>query len=35
LNGYEISAGVDEQEAVVLAVASGTMSRDEFLAWVE
>lgn len=34
LNGYEISLGVDEQEAVVLAVASGSMSRDAFAEWV-
>jgi death-on-curing protein len=34
LNGYEISAVVDEQEEVVLAVAAGTMSRDDFADWV-
>ena len=32
LNGYEIAAGVDEQEAVVLAVASGAMTREQFTA---
>jgi death-on-curing protein len=35
LNGYEISASVDEQEKVVLAVASGAMSRDDFAEWVD
>ena len=35
LNGHEIVASVDEQEEVIIAVASGTMSRDEFASWVE
>lgn len=35
LNGLELSATTDEQEHVVLAVASGAMSRDEFSEWVE
>ncbi len=35
LNGYEIVASVDQQEEVIIAVASGTMSRDEFASWVE
>ena len=41
LNGYETAAGVeiaadvDEQEAVVLAVASGEMERDTFTAWIQ
>jgi death-on-curing protein len=35
LNGYEIAAGVDEQEAVVLAVAAGAMTREQFTAWVK
>jgi death-on-curing protein len=30
LNGHEIVASVDQQEEVIIAVASGTMSRDEF-----
>ncbi len=34
LNGYEIEASVDEQERVVLAVAAGEMTREEFSAWV-
>ena len=35
LNGYDIVATVDEQERVILAVASGTMSREEFTSWIE
>jgi len=35
LNGHEIVGSVDEQEEVILSVASGTMSRDEFASWVE
>ena len=35
LNGYEIVASVDQQEEVIIAVASGTMSRDEFASWIE
>ena len=35
LNGYEISAAVDEQEEVIIAVASGTLSREDFCSWVE
>jgi death-on-curing protein len=34
LNGFEIEADVDEQERVVLAVASSTMSRDELTVWL-
>lgn len=34
LNGHEIAAGIDERETVILAVAAGTMGRDEFAAWV-
>nr|VFJ66299.1 MAG: death on curing protein [Candidatus Kentron sp. FW] len=34
LNGYEIDAGVDEQERVILAVAAGEFSRAEFTAWL-
>lgn len=34
LNGFEIAAGVDEQERTVLAVASGRMSRAELTGWV-
>jgi death on curing protein len=33
LNGHEISATVDEQERVILEVASGDASREEFTRW--
>ena len=35
LNGCELSADVDEQERIILAVASGAMSRDEFASWLD
>jgi len=35
LNGHEIVGSVDEQEEVILSVASGTMSRDKFMSWTE
>jgi death-on-curing protein len=35
LNGYELSAGVDEQESVVLDVARGELRREEFTEWVQ
>jgi death-on-curing protein len=35
LNGYEISASVNEQEEVILSVASGQMSRAEFSEWLK
>ena len=34
LNGFEIDASVDEQERIVLQVASGKLARDEFTAWL-
>ena len=34
LNGFEISATVNEQEQIILSVASGTMERAEFLEWL-
>ena len=34
LNGSEVRAEVDEQEATILKVASGEMSRDEFTRWL-
>jgi death-on-curing protein len=34
LNGWELSAGVDEQEQVILRLAAGGMKREEFTAWV-
>ncbi|MCR9095718.1 MAG: type II toxin-antitoxin system death-on-curing family toxin [bacterium] len=35
LNGHELEASVDEQERIILAVAAGEMSRDDFSAWAE
>jgi death on curing protein len=35
LNGYEITASVDEQEQIVLSVASGQTSRAEFSEWLK
>lgn len=34
LNGFEINASVDEQEEIVLQVASGIKTRDEFTNWL-
>ena len=34
LNGWELAAGVDEQEQVILQLASGNLKRDEFIAWM-
>jgi death on curing protein len=34
LNGMEISASVDEQEKIVLAVASGKIEREAFVEWL-
>lgn len=35
LNGMEISADVDEQEQVILALASGDLKREEFAQWLQ
>ena len=35
LNGFEIIAGVDDQERLMLDVASGQVSRDQLTAWIE
>ncbi len=35
LNGLEIAASVDEQERVILQVASGQLSRERFAEWFE
>ena len=35
LNGLEIRASVEEQEQLMLGVASGSKSREEFTAWLE
>jgi death-on-curing protein len=34
LNGFEIDASVDEQEQVILRVASGELERGEFTKWL-
>jgi death-on-curing protein len=34
LNGLELEASIDESEAVMLALAAGSLSRDQFLEWV-
>lgn len=34
LNGYEIKANVDEQEAVILSIAAGDMDRPTFTTWL-
>jgi death-on-curing protein len=34
MNGHEIESPVDSQEAVILAVAAGQMSRESFLDWL-
>jgi death-on-curing protein len=35
LNGWELAAGVDEQEQVILRLAAGGLKREEFTAWVQ
>lgn len=35
LNGYEIHASVDEQESVMLRLASGNLNREAFVNWLE
>ena len=35
LNGYVLDADVDEQERVMLALASGTLSRESLSAWLQ
>lgn len=35
LNGMEINASVDEQERVVLAIASGELKREAFVEWLQ
>ena len=34
INGYKIDAGIDEQTEIILSVASGKLSRDEFTEWL-
>jgi death on curing protein len=33
-NGYKLHAPVDEEETIVLGVASGRIDRDEFASWI-
>lgn len=35
LNGMEISASVDEQERIILALASGNLGRELFVEWLK
>ena len=35
LNGFEIEAPVDEQGRIVLAIAAGELSREQFVEWLE
>jgi death-on-curing protein len=35
LNGFELVASVPEQEQVFLSLASGSLSREEFVTWLE
>ncbi len=34
LNGYEIYASVDDQEQIILGLASGDISRDKLIEWL-
>lgn len=34
INGYELDAPVDEQEAIILQLASGKLDRDAFTDWI-
>ena len=34
LNGFEIEASIDEQEAIILDLASGRLDRKKFTAWL-
>jgi len=35
LNGYEIKSDVDEQEKIIIKVASGNLKRQEFIKWLK
>jgi death on curing protein len=35
LNGWELAAGVDEQERIILQLAAGTLKREELMVWVQ
>ncbi len=34
LNGFEVNASVDEQEAIILGVAAGQCSREKLVLWI-
>ena len=34
LNGYEVDASTEEQEKIILQVASGNLGREEFTEWL-
>jgi death-on-curing protein len=34
VNGFEIKAGVDEQEKIILSLASGQRDRNDLIAWL-
>jgi death on curing protein len=35
INGFEINATVEEQEKIILAVASGQFSREQLTDWID
>jgi death on curing protein len=35
LNGYEIDAPIDEQEAIFLQLAAGQLTRPDFVSWIQ
>lgn len=35
LNGFEIQSSIDDQEKVMLSLAQGSLSRENFIAWLE
>lgn len=35
MNGYEIDASVDEQEVIILSLASGELEREAFTQWLK
>ena len=35
MNGYEIVSTVDEQEEIIISIASGDLGREEFADWLE
>ena len=35
LNGFELDASIDEQERVFLQLASGQLSREDLVRWVD